>query len=297
MFEKFAELVRQIDPDAVLQAMWAMEGGVSAQVTGLEVLRKKTVQKWVVRQHGMGNFGINPHIAVDEFRLLGRLREAGLPVPLPIYVDSEGVVFGSPCVVQHFVEGSTEVASGPKKAPVAEFAAMLARIHQVDTVRYGLEFLPALQTRVESLLSRADDDPALDAIAVLLRRTQPVLRRSSVLLHGDYWLGNVLWNRGKLAAVIDWEDAELGDPLADLGSSRLELLWAFGHELMGHFTAAYLEAMPTSDHAMLPWWDLFAALDKGRRLGGWGLDPANEIRHRALMAWFVENARAGLSDT
>ena len=36
------------------------------------------------------------------------------------------------------------------------------------------------------------------------------------LLHGDYWPGNILWKDGRLAAVIDWEDACLGDPLVDL---------------------------------------------------------------------------------
>jgi aminoglycoside phosphotransferase (APT) family kinase protein len=47
-------------------------------------------------------------------------------------------------------------------------------------------------------------------------------------LHGDYWPGNLLWNDGKLAAVLDWEDAERGDPLADIALARLDICWAFG---------------------------------------------------------------------
>jgi aminoglycoside phosphotransferase (APT) family kinase protein len=35
------------------------------------------------------------------------------------------------------------------------------------------------------------------------------------LLHGDYWPDNTLWRDGRLVCVIDWEDAALGDPLAD----------------------------------------------------------------------------------
>jgi aminoglycoside phosphotransferase (APT) family kinase protein len=34
----------------------------------------------------------------------------------------------------------------------------------------------------------------------------------------------VLWRDGRIVAVIDWEDAQVGDPLADLANTRLELL-------------------------------------------------------------------------
>jgi len=61
-------------------------------------------------------------------------------------------------------------------------------------------------------------------------------RNTSVLLHGDFWPDNSLWKDGQLVAVIDWEDAALGDPLADVANSRLEILWAFGIDTMRNFT-------------------------------------------------------------
>ena len=71
------------------------------------------------------------------------------------------------------------------------------------------------------------------------------------LLHGDYWNGNQIWNRGQLVGVIDWEDAALGDPLADVANARLEILWAFGIDAMQTFTRHY-QAMTNIDFTNLP---------------------------------------------
>lgn len=36
------------------------------------------------------------------------------------------------------------------------------------------------------------------------------------ILHGDYWLGNLLVDQERVVGVIDWTDASLGDPAVDL---------------------------------------------------------------------------------
>jgi len=53
-------------------------------------------------------------------------------------------------------------------------------------------------------------------------------KNASTLLHGDFWPENTLWQNEKLVAVIDWEDAERGDPLIDFAKSRSEIVWIFG---------------------------------------------------------------------
>ncbi len=60
-------------------------------------------------------------------------------------------------------------------------------------------------------------------------------------------------------AVIDWEDAKLGDPLTDLAISRLDMVWIFGIEAMNTFTDHY-KSMMAIDYSNLPYWDLSAAL-------------------------------------
>ena len=116
----------------------------------------------------------------------------------------------------------------------------------------------------------------------------------SALLHGDFWPGNLLWQHARLAAVIDWEDAALGDPLSDLANSRLEILWAFGLEAMQAFTQGYQAAMPTLDFADLPYWDLCAALKPAHKLSDWGLSPAQERMMRERHTVFVAQALSKL---
>ena len=63
-----------------------------------------------------------------------------------------------------------------------------------------------------------------------------------------------------MTGVIDWEDAAIGDPLADLGKSRLEILWSHGEAAMEAYTAAYLALNQAMDASCLAWWDLYGAL-------------------------------------
>ncbi|HEX6386312.1 MAG TPA: phosphotransferase, partial [Anaerolineae bacterium] len=85
-------------------------------------------------------------------------------------------------------------------------------------------------------------------------------------LHGDFWPGNTLWQDGRLVAVIDWEDAKLGDPLVDLAISRLDIVWIFGIKAMNSFTD-YYQSMMAIDYSNLPYWDLCAALRLVRLAG------------------------------
>lgn len=88
-------------------------------------------------------------------------------------------------------------------------------------------------------------------------------------------------------AVIDWEDAAVGDPLADVANCRIELLWAFGSDAMHRFTDHY-RSMTAIDVSNLPYWDLWAALRPIAGIANWGLDAAAKqaIRegHRAFVA-------------
>jgi len=54
-----------------------------------------------------------------------------------------------------------------------------------------------------------------------------------VLVHGDFRLGNFIWQDLKLAAVVDWERATIGDPMQDLGFFCLRISRQRQPELMG----------------------------------------------------------------
>jgi aminoglycoside phosphotransferase (APT) family kinase protein len=116
-----------------------------------------------------------------------------------------------------------------------------------------------------------------------------------VLLHGDFWPGNTLWKEGRLVAVIDWEDAAIGDPLADVANARLELLWALGIDAMEAFTRSYASIATAVDITDLPYWDLWADLRLAGRTSEWGLDATTEKAMRAGHEAFVAQALRQLS--
>jgi aminoglycoside phosphotransferase (APT) family kinase protein len=131
----------------------------------------------------------------------------------------------------------------------------------------------------------------------VLRAAWPIAQHNpSVLLHGDYWPGNTLWRDGRLVGIIDWEDAALGDPLADLANSRLELLWAAGVGAMEQFTRQY-QSLASVDLTNLPYWDLCAALRPAKNMAAWGLDDHGERSMREGLHWFIRQAIAKLPVT
>jgi aminoglycoside phosphotransferase (APT) family kinase protein len=128
-------------------------------------------------------------------------------------------------------------------------------------------------TVVAARLARAPfESPATypqAAIRSALTRAWPLAQHNpDCLLHGDYWAGNLIWSDGALCGVIDWADALVGDPLADVAIARLDLLWMLDAETMQAFTDAYFVAA-CYDAAQLPYWDLFATLRPGANLASW----------------------------
>jgi aminoglycoside phosphotransferase (APT) family kinase protein len=143
---------------------------------------------------------------------------------------------------------------------------------------------------------RADPVQLADVLARIHRvEPPPFLGGDGVLLHGDFWPGNTLWRDGRLVAVVDWEDAAVGDPLADVANARLELAWSVGFDAMEEFTSAYA-ARADVDLARLPAWDIRADARLTARLSSWGLDPAEERRMLAARYRFVAQAFARLAD-
>jgi aminoglycoside phosphotransferase (APT) family kinase protein len=278
-------LVRRMHSGSQFVAAERLAGGISAQVLAVTWRDAAGAEhRCVVRQYGAADLAANPRVARDEYELLRLLSVRGLPVPEPLYYDEAPPGAGAPVLVQAYVEGAVH-PSLPGSAVAGQMAEVLGRIHRVASE--DVAFLPPPDPAFLAGAYSTADDRALDA----LRHAPPA--NPPALLHGDYWPGNVLWRGGALVAVIDWEDAAVGDPLADVANARLELLWAYDQEVAEAFTAAYTGLSGVRMDA-LPFWDLRVALRALHRMTGWGLEPHALATMRSRTASFMRQALARL---
>src|SRR6188472_948099 len=109
---QFRMVAQRLYPNSRLLRSWTLHGGISAQVTALEIARPDgSTVKVVVRQHGSADLSRNPDIAKDEFRLLQILHASGLPTPAPYYANQSGEVFPTPHIVVEYIEGDADFST------------------------------------------------------------------------------------------------------------------------------------------------------------------------------------------
>src|SRR5207248_2374151 len=115
-----------------------------------------------------------------------------------------------------------------------ELLDALVEIHAVDWRAVGLEgfgkptgYLERQLRRFNGLweLNKTREIPAVERVGGWLAENMPSSGPATIV-HGDYRLGNTIFAPrapARLAAVLDWEMATIGDPLADLG--YLCMMW------------------------------------------------------------------------
>jgi aminoglycoside phosphotransferase (APT) family kinase protein len=293
-YTPFQQLAERFEPGSTLVRAWPLKGGVSADVTALELKKPDgQIEKVIVRQHGAVDLQQNPQIAADEYRLLQIAHSAGLAVPKPYYVDQSGELFPTPVLVIEYIEGTAAIGAASIADATQQLAAHLAMIHCMDTIA-DLSFLPEQElrctARLRERMASEVQTPIEQRILDVLGSSWPAPQRNrTALLHGDYWPGNTLWRDGSLVAIIDWEDAAIGDPLADLANSRLELLWAYGADAMEQYTRRY-QSLASVDLTNLPYWELCAALKPAAAIPSWNLEPDTEQSMLESLGWFVGKA-------
>jgi len=264
------------EPGARLLWTRPLSGGISATMTAFEVERLDGQrQKRIARQPNRE--GAAP--AAEEFQTLTVLKAASLPVPTPVALVPASEAFPNPFLVVEYIEGRPEVDPQDVPGYVDRYAAQLAQIHDVDLKALDLSFLPP-QGRgygpspevTNDSLREGEIRDALEAYGEIARPNPPILR------HGDFWPGNVLWQDGEIAGVIDWEEAHVGEPLADLAICRLDLWWVLGEDAAHEFTQRY-RTRRNVDLRDLPYWDLCASLRPVPNIHEWA--PAYPLLGRS----------------
>jgi aminoglycoside phosphotransferase (APT) family kinase protein len=280
-----------------LTRRWTLHGGVSAKVQALElILPDGTTDRVVVRQHGAASWKpLEEGVTSTEHAVLEALADASLPVPRPRLCDLSGLVLPAPYLVLPFIDGTKEPHT--LSLGLERMAGFLARLHRLDVEALALPAtLPRRDNPVPELLEYLPD--GLEALRHLIEKRdagQEPWPTGSVL-HGDFWPGNILWQEDRIAAVIDWEDAAVGDPLSDLACSRVELMCAYGEAAMEAFTAHYLRARGQAvDPAALALWDLLVSSGALAFMDRWGLEPQMEAARRSKTRAFLNRAADALA--
>jgi aminoglycoside phosphotransferase (APT) family kinase protein len=228
-----------------------------------------------------------------------------------VLVDVPGVavprVFGTsegdppetpPLFVMNFVPGESyePVLNPPRPDLSAEViearalaaARMMAALHAADTSALGDERETDLAREVgrwTKAFSTVDDDlrggERAGRVQEALEKTLPE-SLPSVILHGDYRLGNMQIEGTKIGALIDWEIWSLGDP-------RLDLAWFLLNSDPRHPSspAEGQARMPTSDRLIAAY-----AEAAGRPAEGLGWFAALvRYKQAAASALIVKNSR------
>ena len=295
------QAVAELEPRGQLIGWRALIGGVSADVFGLDIATSGGGRRRVVfRRHRVVDF--KQHrvtVTAKEHHLLTALHGLGLAVPEPyLYVDTDPT--SAPYLVMEWVDGSTELTGEQVPEALDQMAEFLVQLHGLDPRSLLVSELEPIEN---PRLSIVDYLPSTDlgrevAAWIASGDVEQDLNRR-VVLHGDYWPGNVLWQHGRLMAVIDWEDASLGDPLADLATARVELLCRYGDDAMERFSTRYLELHRDRIGPLrlesLPLWELYVSAAALSAMGDWGLDPNEEARRREQTQRFFDRAARQIS--
>jgi len=187
--------------------------------------------------------------ARTEVRLLTALSASGVPVVRPLTTrDGDAVVEfrGKPFAIFPWVQGEWLCLARVEPAHCRAVGAALAGVHAASG---GLQRLPDGRFRPSDLLSRLDrveaEGPArLMPYLVQIREkyAEYLPRRRETPLgvcHGDLFRDNVLWQKSRLAALLDFESAYHGSFAYDLMVTVLA--WCYTDELVLERASALLE--------------------------------------------------------
>jgi aminoglycoside phosphotransferase (APT) family kinase protein len=222
-----------------------------------------------------------------EYKTLALLQEHGMPVPKPLYLDDAGTLFGSPSIVTSYVPGKQiSLHPNPPADPIRwanVLAMMLARIHSIPCDAQTQDFLLDANSEVVWFLHSGDvpkymnADPDGEFVWNIVHDQLPNLQPApSTLVHIDYWPGNILWHRGRIAAVIDWEEAAYGDPGIDVAYCRMDMFLSGMSWVAEEFLKAY-EVKMGQTVANLGFWELAAIARPMFTPAGWITEsPARE---------------------
>src|SRR4051794_9338774 len=194
---------------------------------------------YVLRRKPFGKLLPSAHAVDREYRLLSALHPLDFPVPRPLAVCADPEVIGAifyvmePAVGRPYANGALpEFDAVTRRTMYEQLVDTLADLHNIDPAAAELGDFGKPGNYFERQVMRwtrqyrdseTDYIPQMERLISFLPETLPEQSRTSIV-HGDYRIDNVVFDDdGTLTAVLDWELATLGDPVADF--SYLAMQW------------------------------------------------------------------------
>jgi aminoglycoside phosphotransferase (APT) family kinase protein len=286
---RFVAEREKLAPDRVrVSGLRRLAGGASREIWSLDVAidRGGSVETLalVLRKDPPGRVGDGGDRGV-ELGVLCAAWAGGVPVPRPRWGTSDASVLGSPFFLMDRIEGETlprrllrdAAYAAVRSQMAAELGAILARIHALDLDQPDLAALP--RSPADRAPARAELERVAQSIRDLAAEPHPVLDLAErwlaervpdpprvTLVHGDYRVGNVIFDETCVRAILDWELVHVGDPIEDLGWLCTRA-WRFGSPLPAggvgtreQLVEAYEAASGTKvDRDALCFWEAFGS--------------------------------------
>ncbi|MEQ1564416.1 MAG: phosphotransferase family protein [Myxococcota bacterium] len=192
----------------------------------------------VLRRPPIGHKAKSAHDMGREVRIVTALRPVFPAVPTVVAHCTDPAVLGCEFYLMDRVLGwiprrSLPEGFDPARTRLLCQAAVdqLIALHQVDPDRAGLREIGRgpgyVRRQVEGWTdryrkARTPDVPDFERVMAWLAEHQPAQDAGAVVLHGDFRFDNLVLDPAdptRVLAVLDWEMATIGDPLADLGNA------------------------------------------------------------------------------
>ncbi len=226
----------------------------------------------VLRRYGSWSEDTEDDVAAREKRALELVQSAGVPVPAPVWIDTEGI-FTRQALIISYLQGEPDLTPSHPFEWAETLAETLARIHSVKVPEDDLHLFPETAggdaQRIAEHPEHVLEHPLGEQ---LLRRRvqlgQHRLHANQVFSHADFWPGNILWRDGLLEAVVDWESPGLSEPDMDVAYCSLEMRYFGMDKVADRFIAHYREvsADPLSN---LAHWEAIGLCSPMPDIGNW----------------------------
>jgi aminoglycoside phosphotransferase (APT) family kinase protein len=237
----------QVGSGARVTRVRRLRNSWAAAMHAIDVEDGEQLHRLVLRRWARTDLAPDIGVVENEAAALGLLASASaststtrLPVPRLVAADSTGAHADAPTVLMTRLPGRDVLAPPDLDTFLDRLVEALRAIHEVPVPPGTLNYFRPWSLDTVTAPPSWSRRPEVLERAIEIAH-QPVPAHERVLVHRDFWPGNLLWQRGKLTGVVDWTHACRGPIAADVAHCRGNLALLFGLDVADEFTRRYGE--------------------------------------------------------